>query len=143
MPAATFAEAVEHNHRAAESFMAGDTQPWKELFSHGDDATLANPFGGVARGWDEIPARLDRAASYYTEGEVVGIRPISEVASGDLGYTIEIEEVRGRVAGRGEPSTIALRVSSVFRLEEGGWRLVHRHADPRVALQAPESIIDA
>lgn len=121
--------------------MAGDTQPWKDLFSHRDDATLANPFGGIAQGWNEIPARLGRAASYYSDGGVVGIRAISGSSSADLGYTIEIEEVRGRIAGRGDPATIALRVSSVFRLEDGAWRLVHRHADPAVALQSPESII--
>jgi ketosteroid isomerase-like protein len=142
MPPASFAEAVERNHRAIEAFMAGDTQPWKDLFAHRDDVTLANPFGGIAVGWEEVSQRLERAASYYSDGEVVGVEAISEVASADLGYTVEIEQVRGRVAGAADPATIALRVSSVYRLEEGAWWLVHRHADPRVKVVAPESILE-
>lgn len=141
MSLATFADAIERNHGAIEAFMAGDTQPFKDLFSRRDDATLANPFGGIAVGWAQIPERLDRAASYYRDGEVVSVESVTAYASADLGYTVEIEEVRGKIGRGDERETVALRVSSVFRLEDGAWRLVHRHADPRVALQPPESII--
>jgi ketosteroid isomerase-like protein len=30
---------------------------------------------------------------------------------------------------------LSVRVTSVFRIEEGNWKLVHRHADP---LQTPQ-----
>jgi ketosteroid isomerase-like protein len=58
-----------------------------------------------------------------------------------MGYTIEIETLRGFVGHATERETIALRVTSVFRIEDGAWRLVHRHADPRATVVAPESIL--
>ena len=141
MSRATFADVIGRNNHASEAFMTGDTGPFKALFSDRADATLANPFGGVAIGRAEILERLDRAASYYRDGELVGVETIAQVAADDLGYTIEIETVRGRVGQAPERETIALRVTSVFRMEDGEWRLVHRHADPRATVEAPESIL--
>jgi hypothetical protein len=32
-------------------------------------------------------------------------------------------------------------VTHVFRLEDGGWKLVLRHADPLVARTAPDAVL--
>jgi ketosteroid isomerase-like protein len=141
MAASTFEEAVEQHHRSLDAFMAGDTEPFKALFTRRDDATLANPFGGIARGWKEIPSRLDTAAANYAEGEIVSIETISSAASADLGYTVEIERLRAKIGERGTFDAVALRTTSVLRLEGNEWRLVHRHADPLVELQAAVSIV--
>ena len=49
--------------------------------------------------------------------------------SGDLAYTINIERHQVRVAGQDELSPVALRVTYIFRREEGSWKIIHRHAD--------------
>lgn len=141
MAAATFEAAIEQHHRALGAFMNRDTDPFKALFTRQDDATLANPFGGVARGWQEIPTRLDAAAANYAEGQVLSIETISSAASDGLGYTVEIERMRAKVGDRGTFDSVALLTTSVLRREGNEWRLVHRHADPLVALQAAESIV--
>jgi ketosteroid isomerase-like protein len=141
MAASTFEEAIELHHRALDAFMSRDTEQFKALFTRRDDATLANPFGGIARGWREIPTRLDAAAANYAEGEILGIDTISTTATDDLGYTVEIERLRAKVGERGTLDSVALRTTSVLRREGNEWRLVHRHADPLVELQAPESIV--
>jgi ketosteroid isomerase-like protein len=121
--------------------MHGDTQGFKELYSRSSAATLANPFGGVARGWDEIPERLDRAASYYMDGEVLSIETIATDHSDDFGYAIEIERVRVRVGDRDVFDEVALRTTTVYRREDSGWKLLHRHADPAVDVRRPETIL--
>jgi ketosteroid isomerase-like protein len=141
MTCASFDEVLGRNHEATAAFMRRDTQPFKDLFSRQDDATLANPFGGVARGFSEISPRLDRAATYYSDGEVIGTQTISTHHSDDLGYLLEIEHLRGRVGSRDVVDDVSLRVTSVFRCEDGEWRLVHRHADPASELRAPETIV--
>jgi ketosteroid isomerase-like protein len=137
----SFEVAVARNHDAVAAFMRGDTQPFKDLYTRRDDATLANPFGGIARGWAEIPARLDRAASYYADGDVISVETIASDHSDDFGYSIEVERVRGRLGDRDVIDEVGLRTTSVFRCEDGDWRLVHRHADPATELRAPESIV--
>ena len=141
MPSETFDEALERQHAAVVEFMDGATGLYKDLYSRRPDATLANPFGGVAVGWDEIPTRLDRAATYYEEGEVVAFEMIASDHSADFGYAIEIERFRARVGGRDVFDELALRTTTVYRREEAGWRLVHRHADPAVELRGPEAVL--
>jgi ketosteroid isomerase-like protein len=143
MAASTFEEAVQQHHRAVDAFMARDTEPFKALFTRRDDATLANPFGGVARGWREIPARLDAAAANYADGEVLRIETLSSYATNDLGYTVEIERLRAKVGQHETFDTVALRTTSVLRREVNEWKLVHRHADSLVELQSAESIVPA
>ena len=59
----------------------------------------------------------------------------------DLGCLVEIERARAKVAGGDELVPIAIRATSIFRQEEDGWRLVHRHADPIVSTRPGESVI--
>jgi ketosteroid isomerase-like protein len=141
MSCASFEDAVARHHQALAAFMRRDTQAFKDLYSRQDDATLANPFGGVARGWGEIPQRVDLAASYYEDGEVVSIETISSNHSDEFGYCFEVELLRGRLGKRDVIDEVGLRTTSVFRCEDGDWRLVHRHADPAIELRVPESIV--
>jgi len=85
--------------------------------------------------------RLERAASYYADGETTGFETIAESVTPDWAYSVEIERFRTKVGGRPNMTDLALRVTCVYRREEDGWKLVHRHADPRVERQAAGSVI--
>jgi hypothetical protein len=50
---------------------------------------------------------------------------------------VQFERGEARIAGRAAPLRIDFRVTMVFRLEGGAWRLVHRHADHLVEKQPP------
>jgi len=133
--------AFEREHVALAEFFHGNTQPFKDLYSNSDDATLANPFGGVAHGWQEVSARIDRAASYFANAELVGIETITFDQSGDLGFAFEIERARARIGGRATVDDWNLRTTLVYRREDTVWRLVHRHADPAVDIRQPASVV--
>jgi len=47
----------------------------------------------------------------------------------DLACTVELERWDVRLASTGAAATIELRVTQVYRREEGSWKLIHRHAD--------------
>ena len=134
---------LEEYHRAGLEITNGNPEIYKQLYSRRDDVTLANPFGPPARGWSEVSATLDRAAGNYRDGEVVGYENVSTVIGSDLAYTVEIESYRARVGGSEEMTPVSVRVTSVFRREEGMWKVVHRHADPITAPRPPESVIQA
>ena len=117
-------------HRALGEMVRGNPEVYKELFSRRDDVTLANPFGPPVRGWGEVSARLDLAASNFRDGEGSEFENISTVITPELAYTVEIERARTRVGGAAELVPVSIRVTSVFRREDGQWKVVHRHADP-------------
>jgi ketosteroid isomerase-like protein len=132
---------IERSHLAWAQFVKGNPEPAKELFSHGEDVTLANPFGPPVRGWEQAAATMERAASLYRDGEVVGFDAIAKTATPDLAYIVELEQYRTKIAGSDEVSHVALRVTSIFRPEDGAWKIVHRHADPITTAQQPDSVI--
>jgi ketosteroid isomerase-like protein len=132
---------LEEYHRAGVEITNGNPAIYKSLWSHRDDATLANPFGPPARGWIDISATLDRAAANYRDGEAVGFENVSTVVSDDLAYVVEIESYRARVGRADEITPVGVRVTTIFRREDGAWKVLHRHADPITAPRPPESVI--
>jgi ketosteroid isomerase-like protein len=46
---------------------------------------------------------------------------------GDMAYTVGLE--RTAVSVDGEPRSYTLRVTQVYRREDGEWKVVHRHGD--------------
>ena len=131
---------IELDHQALAAIVRGDPEPKKKLFSRRDDVTLANPFGPPAHGWQRVAETLERAASQLREGQVLAFERISEYATADLAYIVEIERCHGR-AGTSEAGPNALRVTTIFRRENGEWRIVHRHADPITSPRPAESIL--
>jgi ketosteroid isomerase-like protein len=124
-------DTIGEYHQAVDEFSRGDPAPVKALYSHRDDVTLANPFvGPPARGWKKVIEALDYASSRFRDGEMSEYKSISRIDGADLAVLLEIEEWKARVGGRDEISPFTLRVTTVFRSEDGAWKLVHRHADP-------------
>ena len=134
-------ELLEQYHRALGALINGDPDDYKAMFSHREDATLANPFGPVARGWPAVEERLERAASNYHDGELTGFEQIAKYETPELAYLVEVERFRAKVGGRKELAPVALRVTSIFRPEGGTWKVVHRHADPITTEQPAESVL--
>ena len=139
--AADLDEFIEEYHRSIEEVIRGNPEPQKRFWSRADDATLANPLGPPARGWDEISQRLDHACSLLREGEGYSVDRVSEYATDEVAWVLELEECRVKVAGAQEHSPSSLRVTTIFRREDGEWRIAHRHADPITGAQSPESLI--
>ena len=103
--------------------------------------TLANPYGPTVHGWDEVAAAAGRAASRFRDGEIVGFETIAKHVADELAYIVRVERARAKVGGSEDITPITLRVTMIFRPEEGEWKIVHRHADPITTPQPAESLI--
>jgi len=132
---------VEHYQRALGEFAKGNPEPNKLVFSHREDVTLANPLGPPARGWEQVAATLERAASVIREGEVTGFDIVAKYVTPELAYIVWVERAKAKLGGRQEIVPFALRVTTIFRPEDGTWKVVHRHADAITTAQPVESII--
>jgi ketosteroid isomerase-like protein len=76
----------------------------------------------------------------FSSGEIA-YEPITSGQSGDLGYAVGIERGHATLAGHDEPGPMALRVTHLFRREDGDWKLIHRHADAITEVTAPEALL--
>ena len=136
-----FDEVIEQCQRALREFPKGNPEPMQMMFSHREDATLANPFGGIAHGGEEVAQRLVRAASNFTDAEEVSFEIVEKYITPELACVVWVERTRAKVGGREDFAPIALRVTTTFRPEEGTWKVVHRHADPLTTPQSAESLL--
>ena len=123
-------EAAEHE------FAQGRSAPFKALWAHSDDVSICGAFGGVEPGWDKVASRLDWASSQFSNG-TRSREEIRSAVGADFAYIVQTEQIRFRVPGRTEESTLDLRVTMVFRHEANGWQIVHRQADSQKSTQLP------
>jgi ketosteroid isomerase-like protein len=136
-------EAVEQYHRAVADFVRGDPSSQERLFSRDEDVTLANPLGPPAHGWSAVSVALRQAAAQLSDGEMLAFERVSGSREGNLAYTHEIERCQVKLDGAPQIRLSSLRVTTVFRLEEDGWRILHRHADPITTPRPIESTLES
>ena len=133
-------DVIERYHRGLDAFMKGDHEPVKLLFSELDDVTLGNPFRPFASGLADVVSTMARAAAHYRDGEAVGFDRIATYGNDELVCIVEVERLRSKIGGH-DLSPLSLRVTTVFRSEEEGWKVAHRHADPINEPRPAESVL--
>ena len=113
---------------ADTAFHDGDPGGRSRTWSHRDPVTL---FGAVltGSGWAELEGVFARLASQLSGCESFRYEVIAAGVSGDLAYIAGVEHTVVSVGGA-DPEPYELRVTQVFRREDGAWKVVHRHADP-------------
>jgi ketosteroid isomerase-like protein len=121
-------------HEMDKAFHNGDAGPRLANWSHNDPVTL---FGALLMksGWSEIAPVFEFLASRFSNGTAYEYEVIGAGASGDLGYIVGYEHTTASVGGDA-PEAYDLRVTTIFRRENGQWKIVHRHADPMPASDA-------
>ena len=134
-------ELIEQYQLALDEFMKGNPKPVQKLFSHRDDASLANPYNPPVRGWERIAEVTEHAASLRRDGEATGFEIVSKYVTPELAYIVQIERLKAKVGGREDITPYSLRSTMIFRPEDGEWKVVHRHADPITTAQPAESVL--
>ena len=125
LPKQVAAETAMHN---------GDVEPRLALWSRADPVTL---FGAKNSGigWNELDPIFHTVASWFSDSTEYDFEVVAAGASGDLAYTVGYEHNRVKVDG--VPRSYTLRVTHVYRREDGQWRIVHRHGDFPPAADQP------
>ena len=114
---------------AARAYLNGDLRAYAELADHSADFVLTPPYGGdPRRGFDGSDAAVEWTARTFRGGEV-DVEVFDAYTSGDLAVLVAVERQHGEVGGL-PPQDWSLRITLVFRREDGEWKLLHRHADP-------------
>jgi ketosteroid isomerase-like protein len=66
---------------------------------------------------------------------------VANYVTPELAYAVWLERAMVKLGGMEDLAPSVLRVTMVFRPEEGMWKVVHRHADPITTPQPAESVI--
>ena len=121
-------ETLARQIQAEEAIHNGDPAPRIALWSRNDPVTLFGAFGPCDSGWDEVSRTFHWVADRFSDCTAYSFDLVAGGASGDLAYTVGYERsTRSLDGGPAESST--LRVTHVYRREDGEWKMVHRHGD--------------
>lgn len=82
---------------------------------------------------------FDRLEERFSDCTACEHELLAAGASGDLAYIVALEHTTASVNGS-EALPYTLRVTTVFRREDGQWKVVHRHADPVASEHASELV---
>jgi ketosteroid isomerase-like protein len=122
--------------RAEEAVHNGDPKLRLEMYSTSDPVTLFGAWGPCKRGSTEVTRISKWVASQFSDCTAYNFELIAAGVSGDLAYTVGYEHSsRSLNGGPIEPST--LRVTHVYRRENGEWKIIHRHGDVKPVDQSP------
>ena len=112
---------------AEEALHSGDPEPRLAMWSRIDPVTV---LGAVrtATGWDEVSQLFRWLGSGFSNCTSYGFDLVAAGVSGDLAYTVGYEHTS--VSWEGAPlEPYTLRVTHVYRREDGEWKIVHSHGD--------------
>lgn len=124
-----FVESFLPRHDAAHArFVSGDPEPWLQLWSHTEPVSLFGAFGYITTGCDRVEATTREVATRLAGGTGYRNEVLSVDVHGDVAYTVAMEHSVVPAAG-GATEEHTLRVTQVYRLEDGQWRIAHRHGD--------------
>jgi ketosteroid isomerase-like protein len=127
----TLARQVE----AEEAIHNGDPSLRMQLWSRQNPVTL---LGAVKNGsgWDEVSQVFRWLGSGFSGCTAYRFELVAAGVSGDLAYTVGFEHTS--VSWNGVPlEPYTLRVTHVYRREDGEWKIVHRHGDRLPLDQSP------
>ncbi len=133
MTTSDFERTVEKTHLALKEFYKGDPEPYRMLISSKPDVSLLGAFGGISVGLQEVDKHIRTRASYFQAGQNVTFENLVKFSTPDFGYIVEVERFEARVGGTDEIVRVALRATTIFRRENGKWKVAHRIGDPLVS----------
>jgi ketosteroid isomerase-like protein len=132
------AETLPRQIEAEKALHNGDVSPRLEMWSANDPVTLFGAYGVAKSGWDEVSETFRWVASRFSNLAEYDFELVAAGASGDLAYTVGYERHSVSTEG-GTVKPHTLRVTHVYRREDGEWKVVHRrHGDEVPVRDIPE-----
>jgi ketosteroid isomerase-like protein len=81
-----------------------------------------------AVGWEQIHPVFETLGEQFSNCTSYQNEILAAEAVGDLAYIVALEHTTASI-NKAEPTPYVLRATTIFRRENGEWRVVHRHGD--------------
>ena len=104
----------------------GDPTPRRALWSRREPVSVLGAWGN-ARGQQELDELFASLGRSFSDCTSYAFELVAHDVTGDMAYTAGFEHTSACVDG--QPRTYTLRATQVYRLEDGQWRVAHRHGD--------------
>jgi ketosteroid isomerase-like protein len=120
-------EAADEFYDALNAMFKGDIALMKAIWSHADDVVYMGPGGSIKVGWAKVLKDWESQAARKLGGNVM---------AKDVNFTIgdDIAVMYAREMGEntnigGKREKVDIRVTNLFRKENGAWKVIGHHTD--------------
>jgi NAD(P)H-dependent FMN reductase/ketosteroid isomerase-like protein len=120
---------MKQRESVAAAYVSGNATPLDAIVPRSGDASFFPPNGGSVHGAQEVISRYDADAKSFAPGGSSSFDVLQSGADGDIGYWTGFQNADARMGSADKKVHMKLRVTELFRFREGGWKLIHRHAD--------------
>jgi ketosteroid isomerase-like protein len=125
-----FQQFLRDREQASLDYVRGHAAPVLALAACEHDASFFPPTGGGVHGTQAVRERYEKDAAAFDERTESSSFDIFHCAADQsIAYWTGLQYANVRMKGVDELMPMKLRVTEVFRKEQGSWRLVLRHAD--------------
>jgi ketosteroid isomerase-like protein len=121
---------MKRREETSQAYVQGDAEPLSQIVARVSPATFFPPTGGFSQGTEEVASRYESGAEVFEQGSSFSFEILQMAASDSIAYSVGFMRGKAQMRGNAEAIPMNLRVTEVFRREDGEWKMVHRHADP-------------
>ena len=125
----SFEEFMKRRESVSLDYINGSSETLIDISTSHDPATFFPPSGERIVGAQAVNEANRKGAASFKEGSTGEFEVLQSAESGDIGFWTGLQHAKAMLEGKSEAVPMSLRVTEVFRREDGEWKLVHRHAD--------------
>jgi ketosteroid isomerase-like protein len=127
----SFQDFLRTRERISNDYINGHPGPLKDITTQQDPATFFPPSGTTVQGAAAVSHGHSQGAASFRDGSTGQFEVMQSASSGTLAFWTGVQHAEVMMEGKDERVSMQLRTTEVFRLEDGEWKLIHRHADLR------------
>lgn len=119
---------ISRMSEAQTKFICGDPEPLLQMWSRREPVSQFGGYGVGAVGWADASANARRMSARFTNGSDYRHDVRVNSIEGDGAYLVAVETANIGIDGA-PPVEVTMRVTMMFRHEDGDWKICHRQAE--------------
>lgn len=104
----------------------GDPAPRRALWSRNEPVSVLGAWRSAV-GQEELDELFSSLGRQFSDCTSYEFELLAYGVQGDMAYTAGLEHTSATVDG--VPRSYVLRATQIYRREDGGWKVAHRHGD--------------
>jgi ketosteroid isomerase-like protein len=120
-------QAADDFYDALNAMFKGDVAPMTAVWSHAEDVVYMGPGGSIKVGWDKVQKDWEGQAARKLGGKV-NPKDVHFTVGDKLAVMYAMESGENTNIG-GKREKVAIRVTNLFRHENGAWKMIGHHTD--------------
>jgi ketosteroid isomerase-like protein len=124
-------KASKQFYNALTSMAKGNAEQMGEIWLQDETSTAMHPIGGRDDSWLAVKKSFEQVAQLAADGKVELKDQLIRIV-GNVAYELGIESGQVKIAGH--QIDIEHRVTNIYQLKDGEWKMIHHHGDTSPAM---------